>query len=348
MEKKKITTGYALGGGLACGLFHIGVLSVLEENNITPDCIAGTSMGAIIGALYASGLSIQEIKQMAMKLNWKQLVSLSDISLPLFDGLIRGKRVVSLLKSALRDMTFDTMKIKFACVATDVMTGEQVVLQNGSLIEAIRASISLPAIFTPVKINGRYLMDGGLSNVVPVSVCRDMGAQFVFGVNVIPRPSENFSILDSCEQYYDYHMHLTGTKSIFKSPDNEARQSGPSLKKFGRSINNLLFNRTSHRQKKINSSWTTIIDGKPVALFYKKPNLPYLVSQTLSIVEYRIAIENLKEADIAITPFNGNIGFTQFHRVKDAINAGEIATRLTMEREDIARTMLNRQLSLNP
>jgi len=242
-EKTKI--GYALGGGLACGLFHIGVLNVLEENHIYPDIIVGTSMGAVIGALYASGLTISEIKHKVIELDWKRMFSLTDISL-LFNGLLQGNRVTSFLKSILRDSTFNQMKRKFACVATDVMTGEQVVLQEGSLIESIRASISLPAIFTPVKINGRHLIDGGLVNVVPVSVCRELGAEFVFGVNVIPRPGENFSIQETCENYYGYRLQHPGSK-MENSSSNERETINRSHIPGMRNTKNKFFQHARHK-----------------------------------------------------------------------------------------------------
>jgi NTE family protein len=204
LKNKKI--GYALGGGGARGYFHIGVLKVLEEYNVFPDVIAGTSMGSIIGALYASGLNAKEIEQMAVGMDWKRLIVLADIIVPL-NGLIQGRRVTSLLKSILKARTFAHLKKDFACVATDLNTGEQVVLNEGSLIEAVRASSSIPAIFTPVKLKGRYLIDGGLVNVVPVSVCRDMGADFVIGVNVIPGPREKVSIQEAFEKYHTYQLH---------------------------------------------------------------------------------------------------------------------------------------------
>lgn len=342
-EKRKI--GYALGGGMAWGLFHIGVLNVLEENHIYPDIITGTSMGAIIGALYASGLSVGEIKQMAIKLNWKQMIGLTDISLPL-NGF-KGKKIISLLKSILKERTFSQLKIKFACVATDLMTGNQVLLQDGSLIEALRASISLPVVFTPTKINGRYLIDGGLVNVVPVSACRDMGADFIFGVNAIPRFGDNLSIQERCETYYDYQQRAGH------------EEESPSSKEYGtlyrlhlRHIENIIkksiLYRLSKGKKQMVKAWDSIVDNEHTTLLSKEPSLSYVLSQTLSLTEYRLAIENLKDADLAITPFNGNIGFWQFNRVQEAINAGEIAARLALQRNNVARSMLERQESTIP
>jgi predicted acylesterase/phospholipase RssA len=335
--------GYALGGGMAYGLFHIGVLNVLEENQVYPDIIAGTSMGAIIGALYASGLNAVEIKEIASELNLRQLIGLSDISLPM-NG-IKGKKVVSLLKSVLKNSTFSQLKKRFACVATDLMTGEQVVMQEGSVIDALRASISLPAIFSPKNINGRYLIDGGLSNVVPVSVCRDMGADFVFGVNAIPRPSENLSIMETCETIYDYQLKRTGTSDTSSLSgehpginDSYGRQTGTSNKNIFRRL-------LPKGKQKVVKVWDSMINNRKVFFLSKEPSMAYVLSQTLSLVEYRLAIDNLKEADLAITPFNGNIGFWQFNKIEEAVKAGEIAARLALQRSKTAQIMLEHHRS---
>jgi NTE family protein len=141
--------GYALGGGAARGLSHIGVLKVLDEYRISPDIITGTSMGAVIGALYAGGLKGTDIEQAVLQLDWKRLALPTNMARPP-GGLTQGKRVSSLLKSLLGDVTFSRLKYDFACVTTDIITGEQVVLRDGSLVDSLRASIAIPGIFTPV------------------------------------------------------------------------------------------------------------------------------------------------------------------------------------------------------
>jgi predicted acylesterase/phospholipase RssA len=327
--------GYALGGGVARGLFHIGVLSVLEENKISPDVIVGTSMGAIVGAMYASGLSAKEIKDIALDFDWRQLIRLADVTFPI-NGLIRGKRINALLKSLLKDITFENIKTPFACVATDITTGEQVVLSEGSLIESIRASISLPSIFTPVRVGNRYLVDGGLVNVVPISVCREMGADYVIGVNVIPVPAETVSLQEAYETYYNYRQQKSGGNRFKQSATIKKITGGGSyVWRAGKGIYNHLVERAEKRNQKNYPS-----DSSPIPV--KEPRFTEVISQALSIVEYRIAMENLRDADVAITPFGGNIGFWQFNRVADAINAGEIAARLALHRDDIARIMLEK------
>ena len=181
--KRKV--GLALGSGGARGMAHIGVLEVLEKENIHIDMIAGTSSGAAIGALLAQGKDAEEIDVLARNWDWKHRAQIIDLTLPK-SGFIAGKKLKEFLKSIIGDIEFSDLKLPFACVATDVMTGEEVVINRGSVLEAVRASISLPIIFAVVKWQGRYLVDGGLVDPVPVSVLKDMGADFIIAVNVSP------------------------------------------------------------------------------------------------------------------------------------------------------------------
>jgi NTE family protein len=177
--------GLALGGGAARGLAHIGVLEVLEKEGIRFDMIAGTSAGAAVGALYAQGKLASQMEELALNTGWKRLVSLVDLALPR-SGFIEGTRIKNQLKSIIGDIEFSDLKIPMACVATDIRSGEEVVINQGSVLEGVRASISVPVIFTAVKWKDRYLVDGGLVNPVPVSTVREMGADFIIAVNVIP------------------------------------------------------------------------------------------------------------------------------------------------------------------
>jgi NTE family protein len=184
VSKKKI--GLALSGGAARGLAHIGVLEVLQKEGVPIDIIAGTSAGAVIGAIYAWNQDINRIREHALEPGWKKFAPLIDPSLPR-TGLIKGRKIKDLLTSYIGGNTkFSDLKIPFACVATDIETGEEVVIDRGSVAEALRATISIPAIFTVVKREGRYLVDGGLTTPVPVNVVRRMGADFIIAVNVTP------------------------------------------------------------------------------------------------------------------------------------------------------------------
>lgn len=185
MSNKKV--GLALSVGAARGLAHIGVLEVLEEEGIHIDMIAGTSIGALAGALYAQGRNASEIKWIALEMTRTRLVSLMmDVALSK-SGIVQGNRVRKMLKTAMcGEPQFSDLKIPFACVATDINTGEEVVINEGSVVEGVRASISTPALFTLVHLQGRYLVDGGLSNPVPVSLLKKMGAEFIIAVSVSP------------------------------------------------------------------------------------------------------------------------------------------------------------------
>ncbi|MCD4653253.1 patatin-like phospholipase family protein [bacterium] len=206
--------GLALGGGGARGASHIGVLRALEEMRIPIDYIAGTSMGAIVGGLYASGMTIDEIEKLLLTIDWADMFNDSpayqdlsfrrkeDVSADLFDlafgvqgwklkmpaGLITGQKVRFLLQTKTLHTeglkTFDDLPIPFRTVATDIETGEKVVISRGNLAEAIHASFAIPGIISPVEINGRLLVDGGLVSQVPVEIVRAMGADVVIGVNV--------------------------------------------------------------------------------------------------------------------------------------------------------------------
>ena len=183
MGKRKI--GLALSSGAARGLAHVGVLAVLEKEGIPIDMIAGTSVGAIIGAFYAQGKDISEIKDVVMSLNRRRMISLADFTIPT-RGFIKGKKIRGWLKSTIGNINFEDLKMPFACVATDITTGGEVVIKQGSVVEGVRASVSMPVIFTPAKWQGRYLVDGGLVDPVPVRVLREMGADFTIAVNVVP------------------------------------------------------------------------------------------------------------------------------------------------------------------
>ena len=183
MRKRKV--GLALGSGAARGLAHIGVLEVLEKEGIPIDMIAGTSMGALVGALYAQGKNADQIKNLAVELGSKRFSLLADLALPK-TGLVQGRKIKDVLKSIMGNIEFGDLRLPLACVATDIETGEEVVIKQGLVRDGVRASGSIPVILTAVKRQGRYLVDGALVNPVPVSVLKEMGAGFIIAVNVIP------------------------------------------------------------------------------------------------------------------------------------------------------------------
>ncbi|WP_414628119.1 patatin-like phospholipase family protein [Natranaerobius thermophilus] len=175
---KKI--GLALSAGSARGLAHIGVLKTLIDNNIPIDCIAGTSMGSMVGGLYAAGIPIDIIEGLSLNLTQKKWV---DIGVPR-KGFIRGDKVLQILRMLTKDSAIENTKIPFGCVATELNTGERIVYKQGNLAEAIRASISIPGVFTPYEYEGKTLVDGALVDRLPVSLCRALGADCVISVDV--------------------------------------------------------------------------------------------------------------------------------------------------------------------
>ena len=162
--------GIALGGGGARGLAHIGFLKILADLDITPHIVSGTSIGAMIGAMYCSGLSPYEIERLYHKisiLNWGKLI---DLSIPAIHGLVKGERIIKMLREEYNLSTFENLKIPLKVVATDFWNREEVVFDHGDLVTAIRASISIPGIFEAVRIDDRILTDGGAVNPVPYDI----------------------------------------------------------------------------------------------------------------------------------------------------------------------------------
>jgi NTE family protein len=179
--------GLALGGGAARGLAHIGVLEILEKESIPIDLVAGTSAGAVVGSLYASGMSAARMKEVARSFDWFKRRSMVDLALPR-TGFISGERLTrEIIKLMGGDLTFADLKKPFACVACDVLSGEEAVMTSGSVAEAVHASMSIPVVFQAVERKGRYMVDGGLVNQVPVNVASAMGADYIIAVNVVPR-----------------------------------------------------------------------------------------------------------------------------------------------------------------
>ena len=174
------SVGVALGGGFARGIAHIGVLKVLEEEGIPVKCIAGTSVGALIGAAYCSGLSIEELIEVAYKVRF---TSFARWTLSRF-GFATNDRMVAFLTRMLKVKTFEELRIPLGVTATEFSTGEGEVFQTGSLIGPVRASCAYPGMFLPVDVNGRWFVDGMLSYPVPTIPVREMGVQRVLAVHL--------------------------------------------------------------------------------------------------------------------------------------------------------------------
>lgn len=186
--------GLVLGGGVARGMAHIGVLQALEAHQLRPHYLVGASAGAFVGGLYAAGLTPAQLAALAYRLKWRDISSLpmtiswaalATLTVPL--GLLDLDRLSEWIRKILgAEIHFDQLQIPFAAIATDITTGESVMLNDGPVAPAIRASCSVPGIFTPVRHRGRLLVDGGASNNLPVSAVQQMGADYVIAVDLLP------------------------------------------------------------------------------------------------------------------------------------------------------------------
>ena len=171
---------WALGGGGARGFAHLGVLKVLKEARIPIDALAGTSMGAVMAVLFAAGTDLKYLTALATTIAWENFV---DLRFPRY-GLVEGKRITPLIRLLTKRKKLEELAVPVRVIATDLLTGDEVIFDHGPLDEAVRASISIPGIFTPVPSGQRLLVDGGLVAGVPVNAAAEMGMELVFAVNV--------------------------------------------------------------------------------------------------------------------------------------------------------------------
>ncbi|MDF2547277.1 MAG: hypothetical protein K0R93_2175 [Anaerosolibacter sp.] len=184
--KKEPTIGLALGGGAVWGISHIGVLKALENHQIPIHYISGTSIGALVGGLYAAGISTDKLYNLALSTQWKNL---SKLSLPL-SGLLSNAPMDNYIHQLIGNKTFADLKIPFVAVTTDLLTGEDIILSSGKLSKAIRASTSIPGIFHPMVIDNHTLVDGGVTSNVPVQALKCFSPDIVIAVNLVPSLSD--------------------------------------------------------------------------------------------------------------------------------------------------------------
>ena len=183
MKTKKYKVGLALGGGAARGWAHFGIIRALNEHGIKPDVVCGTSMGALVGAAYVTQCH-SRFEEWVLSLRKRDIAGLLDFTIN-GGGLIEGDRVMKFLRRHIvENIKIENLNLSYAAVATELTTGNEVWFQQGELLDAVRASISLPGLFTPVYLNGRWFADGALVNPVPVSVCRALGAERVIAIDL--------------------------------------------------------------------------------------------------------------------------------------------------------------------
>ena len=300
------TIGLALGGGAARGFAHIGVLRALLAHGIKPDVIVGTSIGAVAGGCLACG-QLDVFENWARGLTRRGLLSYLDVSLT-GSGLIAGGKITALLDNALGDTLIESLPIRFATITTEVGTGHEIWLTRGRLVQALRASYALPGIFPPVRLGGRWLVDGALVNPVPVSAARVLGARVVIAVNL------NTDILGR-----------GATVSSHGSDEDDERHRQEMVQKSGRLFG---LERLLKRQ---------FLGGA------ERPSIPTVMVDAFNIMQDRITRARLAgdPADVTISPRIGHIGWFDFHRAQEAIEIGARATERTLDLVDEAIAALS-------
>jgi len=299
MVRKKQKIGLALGSGSARGWAHIGVIEALTEAGVEIDYVAGTSIGAVVGAVFAAG-NLDQLKEVVLQLDWKQILGFLGVVFPK-SGLIDGAKVSDFIRHHVQEKMIEDLSLPFSAVSTNLNDGRQVVIRDGDLIEAVRASISTPGIFTPVKQNGMILVDGGLVNPVPVNVARSMGADLVIAVDL------NSDIVSK---------RGARTQDPFTSRD---RNSGTSFVRIAGSkvLNELNKKAASFRTQAIHQvgQW---LSRDPM------PNIFEVLLESITIMEAQIAMTRLAldPPDLLIQPNLGHIRFMEFNRAQEAIHAG--------------------------
>ena len=310
--------GLALSGGAARGLAHIGVLKALEEESIPIDMIAGTSAGAVIGAGYAKEREAAILEEIALGVDWKKLARLADLNLILlWKGFVQGQKVKSFLSSLIGDVKFEDLEIPFAVVATDVGNTGEIVISKGPVIEAVRASISLPVIFTPVKWGDRFLIDGGVVNPMPVDVVRNMGAEIVIAVNVVgiaQQGKRGNPVEKKVKNKPTPHLESARLPAVKKRINNLLRESKDKIK---------VFDELSHIAK------AKIYTGRG-KIDPQTPNIFDVLTQSIFALEYEKIKLATKTADIVITPDVSHIGTFGFYKGEEAISQGYEATKVIL------------------
>lgn len=288
-DSHKPVIGLALGGGAARGWSHIGVILALREAGIEPDVVAGTSIGALVGAAYVAG-RIDDLKDWVESLTWQNVVGLLDVTMS--GGIIKGGKLLNFFRGHFEDTEIEKLSKPFGAVATDLSSGREVWLRTGSVIESVRASIALPGLFTPVMRNGVMLVDGGLVDPVPVSLCRALGADIVIAV--------------------DLNADLIGRRLRKRGgPVTAATPVDPPATMFGRLQAGL-------------GAWRSGLWPDS-----GMPSVVDVVTTAINIMQVRITRSRLagEPADVMVTPRLAHMALMDFHRAAPAIEEGRLAAK---------------------
>ncbi len=283
----------ALGGGAARGFAHIGVLRALVAKGIHPDIIVGTSIGAVAGGCYA-GRALDTLEEWARRLTIRGVLGYLDVSLS-GSGLIGGNRLVQHLDAALGKTLIEDLPLRFAAIATEVRTGHEIWLTHGRLVEALRASYALPGIFPPVRIGGRWLVDGALVNPVPVSAARALGARVVIAVNL------------NADQFG------RGITIVNAGSDKDDEPSAEEPPKVQNPIGRFFSPERALKRQFLGGAG--------------RPGLSTVMVDAFNVMQDRITRSRLAgdPPDVSINPRLGRIGWFDFHRAEEAIRLGSEA-----------------------
>ncbi|MBV1695229.1 MAG: patatin-like phospholipase family protein [Hyphomicrobiales bacterium] len=309
-----VQIGLALGCGAARGWAHIGVLRRLAAAGIHPDIIVGTSIGAVVGGCYAAG-ELDELEDFARGLTRRNMLSYLDFNFA-GSGLISGQRLCDRLDVKMRDMEIEHLPRRFAAVATEIGTGHEVWLSRGRLVDAMRASYALPAIFKPVRLNGRWLFDGALVNPIPVSVARALGARYVIAVNI--------------------NAELGGRGGVMPVPEWSTAEPEEFLPALPNDEGGNVIVRNGRMLKKLIQRQ---IFGEPDG----GPGISRVMMEAFNISQDRIARSRLAgdPPDAVISPRMGEFGLFDFHRADEMISRGVAATERVIE--DLEREISSRR-----
>jgi len=295
--------GLALGSGSARGWAHIGVIQALADAGVRIDYVAGSSIGAVAGAIFASG-GVDRLFELVPQLDWKKFASFFDIVFPK-SGLVDGRKVARFVRKYVTETDIEDLPIPFCAVATDLATGKPVLIREGDIIDAVRASISFPGVFTPVRRGGQVLVDGGLSEPIPVSVVRQMGADFVIAV--------------------DLNHDIVGKKRFGRAARRESQRK-PTLRRVTARLRerSRFFQRLDQRLADMTKRFPKRSRSRE-----KLPNIFDVLIASLNIMESQISAARLESdpPDLLVQPELGHVRFLEFHRAREAIEAGYVAAK---------------------
>ncbi|MFT5697598.1 MAG: NTE family protein [Desulforhopalus sp.] len=312
MESRK-KVGLVLGSGASRGWAHIGVIRALEEANVVIDYIAGCSVGAYVGAIYASG-SLDSLENFLREMDGQSVFSYVDVVFPK-SGLLNGsKRVYQLFSMHTDAEKFSDLNIPMVMVATDLERGKKVVLKSGSLFDALRATMSFPGVFEPVRINGRWLVDGGIVDPVPVGMARSMGAEVVIAVDL------NSRIVSRSKAVGSVVTEGGDTQVVLAKPPGEDRNRNELVKKMSDFYDNIEQRMRQRTSDFLNRDQQT-------------PDIIETVTTSVGIMQERITRINLAvdQPDILIQPRLGELKMMNFDQIEHTIEEGYIGTREKME-----------------